>query len=802
MRKIILQVDEVSFKSKPFKEEIANIQNRLRNEDTIKEMTIEELFENIKKGYTFVPGVTRNGTKNENWEQQEVIFIDVDNDDKENVTTLNKTLSLLKEKNINPLGYYYTFGSTEEIPRFRIIFLLDEVIKEKEKMKNILKTLTTIIGGDEACKNVARIFFGTNGEKQDVVLLNPEATITQFDIDSLNKNNQVTISKEKNSSEVNELNKSIKEFDLLSYMKKDNTIDHTTDDIVYFKDCAICGHKDCLRYYQKSNTFCCFGKNGNKQGTIIDYLMATKNIDVNEAIKYFLFEILKVQLDIDEDKEKNLKIVQNQIRSLNFGKDFVNTDNFNWIYDNKVLCPLLAEFIRNKVKYIFVKNNAKEGVLRYYYFDNYYKLISDEDMKGIIKHFIPLHLQRIKNINETLNLLYTDISYIKMEDLNNENIINFKNGILHLDTKELKPHSPTYLSTIRIPCNYYENVPKPEKGYFDTFMNTLTNNNESIKKLLLQFIGVVISNVGGYRYKKALILYGKGNTGKSVLKNFLTRLIGRENSSNIDLRRMEEKFGIIQLLNKRLVGSNDMSYLKIKELEIFKQAVGGDSIYAEFKGENGISFTFNGVLWFCTNQLPKFGGDQGDWVYDRIVVVECKNVIPEEKQDKRLIEHLLEEKDYIVSLAIKELFNTIGNDYKYDIPESCKQLNEVYKIENNSFRTFLETCCIDRIGKKIEDTNCTKGKIHKVYQAWYKDTHRGLHYETAQEIRKLLESLGKYNVVTSNNGNEYYTDFTLKDTIKREYSHILGFSSSEPIDVPIPEMEIQGITDVDEELNF
>lgn len=547
--------------------------------------------------------------------------------------------------------------------------------------------------------------------------------------------------------------------------------------------------------------FCCFGKNGDKQGTIIDYLMATKNVDTNEAIEYFLYDILNLSTDGDEDKEKNLKIVQNQISRLNFGKDFVNSNSFNWIYDNKVLCPLLAEFFRNRVKYIFVKNNVKEGVLRYYYFDNYYKLISDEDMKGIIKHFIPLHLQRIKNINETLNLLYTDISYIKMEDLNNENIINFKNGILHLDTKELKPLSPAYLSIIRIPCNYCDNVPKPEKRYFDTFMNTLTNNDESIKKLLLQFI-VVISNVGGYRYKKALILYGKGNTGKSVLKNFLTRLIGRENSSNIDLRRMEEKFGIIQLLNKRLVGSNDMSYLKIKELEIFKQAVGGDSIYAEFKGANGISFTFNGVLWFCTNQLPKFGGDQGDWVYDRIVVIECKNVIPEDKRDKRLVEHLLEEKDYIVSLAIKELFNTINNDYKYDISDSCKQLNEEYKIENNSFRTFLETCCIDRKGKKIEDTNCTKGKIHNVYQAWYKDTHRGLHYETAQEIRKLLESLGKYNVVTSNNGNEYYVDFTLKDTIKREYSHILGFSSSEPIDIPIPEIEIQGITDTDDELHF
>ena len=54
---------------------------------------------------------------------------------------------------------------------------------------------------------------------------------------------------------------------------------------------------------------------------------------------------------------------------------------------------------------------------------------------------------------------------------------------------------------------------------------------------------------------------------------------------------------------------------------------------------------------------------QGDWVYNRIVVVECPNVIPDDKQDKHLVEHLLEEKDYIVSLAINELLEELF-DYK------------------------------------------------------------------------------------------------------------------------------------------
>jgi hypothetical protein len=36
-------------------------------------------------------------------------------------------------------------------------------------------------------------------------------------------------------------------------------------------------------------------------------------------------------------------------------------------------------------------------------------------------------------------------------------------------------------------------------------------------------------------------------------------------------------------------------------------------------------------------QLPKVGGDDGKWIYDRIMVVECPNVIPKDKQDKNFL---------------------------------------------------------------------------------------------------------------------------------------------------------------------
>lgn len=272
-----------------------------------------------------------------------------------------------------------------------------------------------------------------------------------------------------------------------------------------------------------------------------------------------------------------------------------------------ISCPKLADFIRKNVPYFFVRNNAKSGILRYVHLGGYYKLVSDEEFKGIIKAFIPSSLIKSNYMVEVFKLLETDLKFVPIEKLNaDQNIINFENGILELDTGQLKPHSPDYLCTIRIPCNYNENVPPPKKQYFVRFINQLTNYNKAVKYFLLQFIGVILSNIPGHKMKQALFMVREGNTGKSVLKNFLSSLIGNENCSSLDLKDLEKQFTKIQLLGKRLVGSNDMSYKSVPELETFKKLTGGDTIYGEYKGENGIDFIFNGVLWFCCNELPRF----------------------------------------------------------------------------------------------------------------------------------------------------------------------------------------------------
>jgi putative DNA primase/helicase len=445
----------------------------------------------------------------------------------------------------------------------------------------------------------------------------------------------------------------------------------------------------------------------------------------------------------------------------------------------KVNCPLLAKHIRENLHYIFVRDSAKGGVLRYVYEGGCYRLYADDMLKGIIKSYITNFdetILRMSDVNEVFQQITTDLVFVTDEELNaDEDIISFQNCILRVSDMAMLPHSPDILSTIQIPCKWTGNV--SATPIFDNFISTLTNDDKELETLLLQFIGVCISNVKGWRMKKALFMVGPGDTGKSQLKNLVERLLGNGNFVGIDMKEIEARFGTSNIYNKRLAGSSDMSFLTVDELKTFKKCTGGDSLFAEFKGQDGFEFTYNGLLWFCMNRLPKFGGDDGEWVYNRIMQIECNNVIPIERQDKHLLDKLYEERDGIVYKAVMALKKVIANGYSFDEPQSVGLARKAYMAENNTVITFFEECMQERPQGKITD-NCTTGKVYDVYKAWCYDNNRG-YYKTAKEFRTEISRYlnTPYNdlITRRGKGGNFYRKYTLTADAKETYQRAYGY---------------------------
>ena len=445
-----------------------------------------------------------------------------------------------------------------------------------------------------------------------------------------------------------------------------------------------------------------------------------------------------------------------------------------------VVPALLAKHVRENVRYLLVRDSGKQALLKYVYDGSVYKLYADDMFKGVIKGFVEEYdpeLVKMRDINETYQQIITDLNYIGQEKLDScETLINFKNCLLRVDERDLTAVSHTHMvySTIQIPCQW-TGKPSPTP-VFDGYLNTLTNGDEAVQQLLLEFIGACLSNVKGWRMKKALFLVGSGDTGKSQLKSLVERLLGKENFIGIDLREIEARFGTGAIYGTRLAGSSDMSFLTVDELKTFKKITGGDSLFAEFKGQQGFEYTYGGLLWFCMNKLPKFGGDDGQWVYNRIMVVNCPNVIPLAKQDKRLLDKMYAERDGIVYKAIKALQTVLQNGYRFSEPESVTAARQAYRDTNSTVISFFEECMCPWPKGRI-NYHCTTGRIYKVYQAWCRENNNG-YAKTAREFREeLAEHLGSpfSEMTTRQKGNTYFKEYSLTLEAKQEFVREYGY---------------------------
>ncbi|WP_461211660.1 hypothetical protein, partial [Desulfocurvus sp. DL9XJH121] len=77
----------------------------------------------------------------------------------------------------------------------------------------------------------------------------------------------------------------------------------------------------------------------------------------------------------------------------------------------------------------------------------------------------------------------------------------------------------------------------------DKFIDDLSEGNEGITKVLQEYAGLTLSNITGNRVKKVLLLYGKGDTGKSKFIEALCNIVGEENSINLKMQQLAERFG-------------------------------------------------------------------------------------------------------------------------------------------------------------------------------------------------------------------------------------------------------------------
>ncbi|HVW09110.1 MAG TPA: phage/plasmid primase, P4 family [Bryobacteraceae bacterium] len=178
-------------------------------------------------------------------------------------------------------------------------------------------------------------------------------------------------------------------------------------------------------------------------------------------------------------------------------------------------------------------------------------------------------------------------------------VLNVKNGLLDVRTRELRAHDPAHLSPVQIPVAYDPGArcPHIEKFVLDVFpADTLASPFEIVAWAMLPNLSI----------QKAVLLLGEGANGKSVYLNLLIQFLGQDNVSTLSLHRIEsDKFSAARLVGKLCNLGMDLPTSELSSTSVFKSITGGDPIVGERKFESSFEFRPFARLIFSANVAPR-----------------------------------------------------------------------------------------------------------------------------------------------------------------------------------------------------
>ena len=314
-------------------------------------------------------------------------------------------------------------------------------------------------------------------------------------------------------------------------------------------------------------------------------------------------------------------------------------------------------------------------------------------------------------------------TYKNLQDFDkSSNFINLENGILNLQTMELKPHTHTYLSKVLIPCNYRT----PKENEIDVnlqhtlFWKFLESSFTVNRKLDEESLKTVLEIMASVFIKKpiderAFIMWGEGENGKSVLLDYISSMLGKNNISNIPLQTLtEDRFAIANLDGKLANIFSDLEKNEFKHTGKFRSIASGEPVHAEFKNKQGFDLQPFSSLIFSTNRFPKVYDDNKQGFFRRWIIVKWqRNFENDPQRDSKLKQKLLETKsdrDIVFSNLI-HISKRLYDSNKFTYSKNWKENQKTWNENADPVKNFIETYTLE-----VENHNESKRETHDFYK--------------------------------------------------------------------------------------
>lgn len=301
-------------------------------------------------------------------------------------------------------------------------------------------------------------------------------------------------------------------------------------------------------------------------------------------------------------------------------------------------------------------------------------------------------MEEIPNLNaakrsEVLKCL--DVKIRNNTEVAEPYFIAFRNGVLDIRDDSFQPNSPDIIITNRIGWDYNPNA---YDELLDKTLDKIACHDKKLRMVLEEAAGYALFRKN--ELGKAFFLTGTGSNGKSTYLKILQCMLGEDNVSNLDLKKLSDRFSTVMMFGKLANIGDDISDEFVVDTSLFKKIVTGERIDAEQKGQPKFDFNPYVKLYFSANNIPRMGKGR-DWeaIERRMKIIPFNAKFSADDPDySPYISDKLKSQssiEYFIKLAIEGVKRVMDKKAFTDCEAIDKEVEE-FKKSNNPVLLFID----------------------------------------------------------------------------------------------------------------
>lgn len=334
----------------------------------------------------------------------------------------------------------------------------------------------------------------------------------------------------------------------------------------------------------------------------------------------------------------------------------------------------------------FIFKTPKDTEELYYYSEGLYRS-AEHMIKTLLENTLGAKAT-IHIVNEIIEHLRWS-SYIDRCEFNKyTGYIPVQNGLLNIETEELKEFTPEQIFTFKLPVKYDKTTTCPK--FQQWLIEVQTPDNI---QTLQEYAGYNL--YPSMPFHKSIWFIGEGRNGKSTFITTIEKILGENNCEHIPIQSLngERNFAESQLYGKLVNISSEPTIKRELETPLFKKLTGNDYISAEVKcKQKRLEFRSIAKFYILGNKYPRVR-DNTTAFKERIIVIKWINQFIEGKNQIQDIENNWlndpQEVSGILNWMLAGLQRLLQN-HKFTLTKTQKEMMIEFERASDSIAAWID----------------------------------------------------------------------------------------------------------------